>query len=280
MDIVGSRRGRGAADRTWVRSAALVPVLVFLAPGLLFPDLAEIRKRGKIRVLLVSTGRASEFFSLEPGTSPGFDRELLESFAKTQRLRIEPVVTPTMDGLIPALQAGKGDLIAGRFTDTELRRRLVDFSVEVFPTRNVVLTRKPHKPVKTVDELKTLRVGTIRGSNLAEAVMAVGVPPRNVDDSIPAGGLPDALKTGKVDAVVTLIDRAILVQRQDPDFEIGPFIGGPLSLAYAVRRGDSRLLEALNAHIHAAIQGNEWSRLVLKYFGDAAPEILRKARGK
>ena len=116
------------------------------------------------------------------------------------------------DNLIPALLQGRGDLIAGRFTVTDARLKQIAFTSEVFPSRNVVMTRKPHAPVATVEALRQEKVGTIKGSSMAEAVRAV-VPAPNVDDSFPPGGLPGALAAGKVTAVVLGIGRASCRER-------------------------------------------------------------------
>jgi ABC-type amino acid transport substrate-binding protein len=144
-------------------------------------------------------------------------------------------------------------------------------------SRNVVMTRKPHPPVATVEALRQEKVGTIKGSSMAEAVRAV-VPVANVDDSIPPGGLPGALAAGKVTAVVLGAESAIAAKRHDAEIELGTFVGPPRSLAYGVRRQDAALLQALNEYIDNVRRTPTWSRLVVEYFGDAAPEILRKAR--
>ncbi len=70
-------------------------------------DLADIKARGVLRVLVVQTDKSPEFFSLQAGQAPGFDREILESFARSQGVRFEPVVVGGWDQLIPALKAGR-----------------------------------------------------------------------------------------------------------------------------------------------------------------------------
>jgi hypothetical protein len=72
----------------------------------------------------------------------------------------------------------------------------------VFPTRHVVLTRKPHRVVESLQELRSERVGTIKGTSMAEMVRAVGMPAANVDDSFASGGLPAALKENRFTACV------------------------------------------------------------------------------
>src|SRR6185503_17065589 len=124
---------------------------------------------------------------------------------------------------IPALLEGRGDVIAGRFTVTEARQRQVAFTAEVFPTRNVVLTRRPARIVTTLAELRAEKVGTIRGTSMAEAVAAAGVPHENVVDTITTGRLPEALKSRTVSAVVLGVENAITAQRDDPAMQLGLF---------------------------------------------------------
>ena len=99
-----------------------------------------------------------------------------------------------------------------------------------------------------MEALRQEKVGTIKGSSMAEAVRAV-VPASNVDDSFPPGGLPAALVAGKVSAVVLGIESAIAAQRQDAEVELGAFVGPPRSLAYGVRKTDAALRQALNEYI-------------------------------
>jgi membrane-bound lytic murein transglycosylase F len=239
-------------------------------------DLDEVRKRGELRVLAVVDDPRDEFFTDRPGV--GLDRELLEAFASLHKLKLVVVPAPAWDRLVPMLQEGRGDVVAGRFTVTEARRRLVDFTGEIFPTRAVVVTRRPHRVVATVEELREEKVGTVNGTSLASAVSGAGVPASSVDDSVPTGGLPAALKAGKVTAIVLGIENAITERRKDPALQIGAFVGPPGSLAWAARKGDGELLAALDDYVASMRRTPTWSRLVVKYFGDEAPEILKRAR--
>jgi membrane-bound lytic murein transglycosylase F len=241
-------------------------------------DLAEVKERGILRVLRMDVRASDEFFPLNASGPPGFDREVLDGFANLHRLKVEPVTISTWDGLIPALLQGRGDVVAGRFTITEARQKQVAFTSEVFPTRNVVLTRKPGKVVTSLEELRGEKVGTIRGTSMAEAVAAAGVSAGHLVDTITTGKLPEALQTGQATAVVLGVENAITAQRDDPAMQLGLFLGPPRSLAYALRKGDTELLAALNEYIDNLRRTPTWSRLVVKYFGEAAPEILKKAR--
>ena len=183
-----------------VRSRLLLVGLLALAPAsAAAQDLDEIEKRGTLRVLAV-VAPDDEFLTDQPGR--GLDRELLEAFAQLKQLRLLVVSVDAWDGLVPALLKGRGDVIAGRFTVTEARQKQIDFTPEVFPTRSVVVTRRPHRVVATLLELRSERVGTVKGTSLADAVTAAGVPLASVDDGIATGRRPEALPSGRVTAVV------------------------------------------------------------------------------
>jgi membrane-bound lytic murein transglycosylase F len=259
-----------------MKTLALAVALLTAAP-LSAADLADVKARGTLRVIVMPLSATDEFFPLPAGARPGFDRALLDGFVALHRIKLEVVAVEGWDNLIPALLQGRGDLIAGRFTVTDTRLKQIAFTSEVFPSRNVVLTRKPHAPVATVEALREEKVGTIKGSSMAEAVRAV-VPAPNVDDSFPPGGLPGALVAGKVSAVVLGVESAIAAQRQDQEMELGTFVGPPRSLAYGVRKQDAALLQALNEYIDNVRRTPTWSRLVVEYFGASAPDILRKVR--
>lgn len=243
-------------------------------------DLEEVRARGSLRVAAVLDPNRPEFFADRPGLLPGFDRELLQGFADKNKLAIEVVPVAGWDALVPALLSNKADVAAGRLTDTASRRKSIDFTVEVFPSRLVVITRKPTAVVASAEELRREKVGTMKGTSMAEAIAALGVPRENVVDDIPAGGFVSALKAGRVTAVVWGVESAIASQKEDPELQLGTFVGSHASLAFGVRKTDPELKAALDDYVEAFRKSPAWNRLVVKYFGESAPAILKKARGE
>ncbi len=266
-----------------MRAVRAVPLAVGLfvwvaaAPAGEAKDLPEIQRQGSLRVLAVLAEEEAYFVSDSP--RGGFDWELLEGFARLHKVKLELVPVSGWDGLIPALVKGRGDVIAGGFTDTEARRKQIHFTSETFPTRSVVVTRKPTRRVATLDELKAERIGTLRGTFMYDDLLAAGIPAAKVDDSIQTGGIPQALREGKITAGVDGIEAALVAHAKAPDLQIGMFLGRPASLAYGVRKEDGRLLTALNEYVGNVRRTATWSRLAVKYFGASAPEILKKARG-
>lgn len=263
-----------------MRRALAVLALAGL-PSVAGADLAEIKASGKLRVLYVPSVASSDDFLDEKSTDrPGLDRELLEGFAALHKVKVEYVTVAEWDELAPSLVKGKGDLVAGRYSVTEGRRKMVTFTTDVFPTRHLVVTRKPTRVVTTMDELLKERIGTVRGSSMAETLSKAGVPAARIDDALRPGQQGVALVEGKVSAVVMGVENAISEQRKDPAFQLGMFLGPPASLAWATRKEDAELLKALDAYLESSRRSGAWNRLVVKYFGESALEVLKKARAR
>jgi membrane-bound lytic murein transglycosylase F len=258
-----------------MRPRAILPTLAVaaLAASAAAQDLPGIQARGTLRVLAVTS--AEETFFVAETPRGGFDWEMLEGFANLHKLSLELVPLDAWDELVPALLKDRGDLIAGGFTATDARRKQIAFTAETFPTRSVVVSRG--RKVEALADLKREKVGTIRGSSMIEDLTAAGVPAASIDAEIESGQLLAALKSGRVTAGVDGIEAALVGKRHDPSLQIGPFVGPPASLAWGVRKADARLLAALDEYIANARRTPTWNRLAVKYFGPAAPEILRNS---
>ena len=85
------------------RASSVAVVLVLASAGAQARDLAEIKKQGRLRVVAVVEEREPEFVSLKPGGAPGFDREILEGFARIQGVGLEFVLAPNWQDVLPYL---------------------------------------------------------------------------------------------------------------------------------------------------------------------------------
>jgi ABC-type amino acid transport substrate-binding protein len=241
-------------------------------------DLSAIRQRGVLRVVVrVDPAGYGLVASFKPGTPPGLDRELVEGFAALHRLKVDYV--PAGDDRIPVLLAGRGDVIIG-IIDTESRRKQVAFTVEVTPQRSVVVTHRPHPSINSVEELRrAARVGVQRDSSAAQTALAAGVARESLDDTYPS--LPamfEALRQQRVPVVVASVLNTLVERRNDADLELGPFVGRAESASWAVAPGAVELKQALDEYLTNVRRTATWSRLVVKYYGDMALEILQKSR--
>ena len=129
----------------------------------------KIQERGTIRVGM------STFVPWamrdKAGDLIGFEIDLAKEFAKDQGLEIEFVPT-AWDGIIPALLAGKFDVIIGGMTITEARQKTVDFSIP-YAQGGVQLAahKQEAKGFKTIADFNSRRVTLTarRGTTAAKA---------------------------------------------------------------------------------------------------------------
>jgi membrane-bound lytic murein transglycosylase F len=239
-------------------------------------DLPEMKDRGSLRVL-VAADEYPAWFSLVPGPDPGLERELIEGFARLHRMKLEVVAVARFEDVIPMLQRGEGDVIMG-INDTLARRKVIDFTHEVMPSRHVVVTRKPHPAVLTLQAFRAEHVGLQPGTSWAESAGAAGVPPAKVEKFSEFAAVLEALRTGKITATVMALADFTLAVRSDPALQAGIFLGAPGSAAWGVRKKDAQLLAALDTYVDSVRKTATWSRLVVKYFGEESLKVLGRAR--
>ncbi len=132
----------------------------------------------------------------------------------------------------------------------------------------------------TLEDLAGARIGTLKASFMFEDLVAAGIAPARIDDTIRTGGIPAALRAGTILAGVDGIEAALVAQTKDPSLRIDMFLGRPASLAWGVRKQDVKLHEALDQYIGNVRRTATWNRLVVRHFGSAALEILKRARGE
>jgi ABC-type amino acid transport substrate-binding protein len=248
-------------------------------------DFKDVKARGSLRVLVAANsapGLQEEFCAPEGSADRGFDLEILGGFAALHRIRVEPIAIKTWNALVPALLDGKGDVVACGFSDTTDRRKIIGFTDEVFPTRTVVVTLGPTAAVSTAAELAQHLVGLRRGTSYADELLAAGVPSSRLVYLVDSGGgdamIFPALRSGKISATVMGLENAIAARRRDPAVRVGMFLGQPGSLAFGVRKEDEELRAALSEYITNLKRTATWSRLVVKYFGEGAADLLKKVR--
>jgi ABC-type amino acid transport substrate-binding protein len=238
-------------------------------------DLKQVESRGALRVM-VSADESPAFFSFDPATKPGFEREVLEGFARLRRLKLEVVKVAQFDEVIPSIVRDHADVATG-IIDTESRRKQVSFTVEILPSRLLLVGRGPRPPRKPGD-LGGDRVGSIQGTSWADTAIAAGVSAASIDSFADMPALLAALKARRVSVIVLSLSDYVLLRRADHELRAGPFLGVPRSAAWALRREDQDLRNALNEYIENLRRTPSWGRMAVSYFGDDALALLGRAQ--
>jgi ABC-type amino acid transport substrate-binding protein len=229
-------------------------------------DLPDIKQRGVLRVVVSSTTDAL-FFSTDPG-SPGFLHEVLRGFALLHEVTLETRVSTT-EQRVGELLAGRGDVIPMTSYDADAAQ--LAFSAEVFPKVYVAVTRSPAPALRTLADLRKLKVG-IHGRNREEMLAQLGVAFTDVG---PDADVLALLRRGSLGATVVSLDSVLTAQARDPELQVGMVVGEPVSRVFGVRKGDVALLAALDGYVANTRRSGAWQRLVVKYFGPRSLDILR-----
>lgn len=254
----------------------LLAALALAACGPVHADLPEIKQRGVLRVL-VPADENPAWFALAAAEQPGFERELLEGFARLQGLKLEIHAVERWEEAIPDLIKSRGDLIAG-MNATEDRRRKIAFSAELVPSQHLVVTLKPRPVVATVAQLRAEKVAVTPGTTWSEAVAKAGVPPARIEPCPDLQACLESLRAERATATVMDVADLLLESRGEPRLQGGVRLGVPLSSAWGLRKGDTVLLRELDAYLLRLKASAKWSQVLVKYFGDDARRLLGRTK--
>ncbi|MGL4687335.1 MAG: transporter substrate-binding domain-containing protein, partial [Fusobacteriaceae bacterium] len=94
------------------------------------------------KTLYVGTNAEFEPFEyLDNGKIVGFDMELIEEVAKIIKMDVK-IENMSFDGLLPALQMKKVDVIIAGMTASEDRKKFVGFSDPYYTAKQVLIVRE------------------------------------------------------------------------------------------------------------------------------------------
>ena len=150
-----------------------------------------------------------------PGDSSQFHRVLTRRFAEQHFLDVAWVQVESWDELVPALAAGKGDLIAADVTITESRKAKVAFTVPAHRTREHIVVRKGDR-VESIRDIVGRTITIREQSSFWHAVQYArrahpGIEVRLVPENMPPERLLAGVAEGRLDmAAVNVGDRSRL----------------------------------------------------------------------
>lgn len=226
--------------------------------------LQQIKDSGKL-VLGTSADYPPFEFHLEvdgKDTIVGFDIDIANKIAAAIGVELE-IVDMKFEGLLPALTAGKIDLIVSGMTPTDERKQSVDFSVVYYDARQTMLVASDSKDVlNTIEAFAGKVIGAQKGS-IQETLAATTFTSSEVKaiDKIP--NLMMELKTGKVDGLVLAEPVAKQYAAANPDLAVnGLDLGSEGGSAVAVQKNSGAFLDLINQTIEEMISSGEMDQVI------------------
>lgn len=214
--------------------------------------------------LYVGTNAEFEPFEYREGENiVGFDIELIGEISKLINKDIE-VEDMAFDGLLPALQTKKIDLIIAGMTATEERKKFVNFSESYYKSQQAIVVNKDENGINNFDNLIGKEVGVVLGytGDIIVSEMAnVKVQRYNATSEAIM-----ALKSKKVQAVVLDYEPAKNYSAQNPELKLIETDSQSEEYAIAIRKEDTQLLNDINKALATLKENGTYEALLNKYF--------------
>lgn len=202
------------------------------------------------------------------GKIVGVEAEFAHALANRMGRRVEFVEMP-FDRLLPALNAGKIDIIMSGMSVTALRTPLAQFCMPYAVTGQALLVRSAdvwtYSYPDVIYVLKT-RIGVEKGT-IAELLARQRCPNATVTSFSSVQAAVRGLKAGNVDVVLTdapLVWR-IAAEKSSQGISGVRRLLTREDLAWAVRRGDTEMLAAGNAALLQWRQDGTLARILQDY---------------
>ena len=239
-------------------------------------DLDGIKKRGVLRVL--TRNNAVSYF-IHKGQAFGFEHELMKMVADELGVRLQMVVPPSREQLLPWLLEGRGDVIAASLTITPERKTQVRFS-RPYLFADEVLVQRAGGTVKTLADLKGRTVHVRPSSSYAQSLK--GLVDRAGAESEPStfkvADAPEDLEfeelvdqVAKGDIEFTVLDSHLFaVERAYRDDVAEGFALNPedqkVEIGFAVRPGSKKLGAYLDGFVKRKYRGLRYNMAKTRYF--------------
>ncbi|WP_072990706.1 transporter substrate-binding domain-containing protein [Clostridium cavendishii] len=232
-------------------------------------QLQKIKDSGKL-VMGTSPDFAPFESKDEKGNVVGMDVMIANEVAKDLGVKLE-IKEMDFDGLLPALQGKKLDVILSGMTPKPERKENVDFSNMYYKTDNAFVVKASEKDkYNTIEDFKGKKIGVQKGS-VQEDVTTKNVEKAQLNSLAKTGDTIMNLKSGKIDSVVLEQPVAEAYISKNPDLAIAkPVIKDEVGgYAIAMAKDSKELQEAINKTLDRL----EKDGSLKKFFEEANSEI-------
>lgn len=200
----------------------------------------------------------------------GLDMDLITAIGEDQGFEVT-FENLTFDGLVPALKAGNIDIIAaGMNKDDPERQKQVDFSDAYYESKLMVAVTEDNNTIKSVDDLTPdMKVAAQTGTTGATKTQELADEGK-IAEAVILDGLDTAmmqLLNGDVQAVINDKPVTEAYMKKQPD-KI-KMVGEPLNAenyGFAVQKGNTELLEKINAGLANIKEDGTFDKLVDEWF--------------
>ncbi|WP_308576622.1 basic amino acid ABC transporter substrate-binding protein [uncultured Fusobacterium sp.] len=223
----------------------------------------SVSAMAKDKIFVGTNAEFPPFEYLDKGEVTGFDIELVNELGKVMDADVK-VLDMSFDGLLPALQMKKVDLVIAGMTATEERKKTVSFTQPYYTASQVIIVKEGNNSIKSFDDLKGKKVAVMlgfTGDTIVSEIEGVNVERFN---AAYAGIM--ALQADKVEAVVLDSEPAKNYVKQNPGLVLAEADAEQEEYAIALRKNDKALLEKVEKALAEIKANGTYDALIKKYF--------------
>jgi membrane-bound lytic murein transglycosylase F len=228
--------------------------------------LQQIWNAGKITFITDNNAHCYFIYKDEPA---GFEYELARAFADYLMVALE-VRTPGWDEMFPQLIDGDGDIIAASLTRIPSRQRRMAFSDAYLTIRQFIIAHKDNVGLFGPEDLQGKKVHVRSGTSYQQRLQELqmeGIELQIVlHKNVPTEELIRQVAEREIELTVADTNVALLNRRYYPDAVMAFPISKRQSLGWAVRKGDTELLEVINRFLSAILENGTFEKIYAKYY--------------
>ncbi|MGL4365315.1 MAG: basic amino acid ABC transporter substrate-binding protein [Cetobacterium sp.] len=202
------------------------------------------------------------FEYLDKGEVVGFDIDLVKAIGK--KLDMEIVIKDmAFDGLIPALETNKIDIVIAGMTASDERKMAVNFSNPYYTANQVIILNDNNNDIKTFDDLNGKLVGVMLGFT-GDVVVSEMKDVKSKKYNASYAAIME-LQNNKIDAVVLDSETALNYVKNNKGLKLAETSGEPEEYAIAISKKNSELLNKINTALDELKKDGTYEILLKKH---------------
>ncbi len=231
--------------------------------------LRTIRELGRVVVI---TRNHPQYLQTYQGEAMGFEYELMKAFADYLGVGLE-MKTLGRGDMIQALNQGRGDFAAVGIVATPFRQRFVDFSDGFLSIQPRVVVRKDGPTITEFEGLTGKTIHVKKRSTHEERLHELREEGLDITVELHEGVSAEELirRVARREIEMTMADSHIAFRNRlyYPNIKVGIPVGEPLSLVWAVKKGEGTLLNAINDFFNTIKTDGTFQRVYRAYYGNS-----------
>ena len=227
--------------------------------------LDDIKQRGKLIVL--TTNLPTTYYYDRDNQLAGPEYDMTQAFANSMQLEIEYKVYDSTRAVLAALRAREGDIAAAGLTVNDNRKTEFDYGPVYQALNEYLVCHRSVKPVKDIEDLKSLEVVVAAESSYIESLKAYPEIHWTVEEKLNTAKLLERVAAKKIQCTISDSTLYSIERRYHTELQDKYTLAEESELAWMLNQGSNKLKQAINGWFKTYKKNDELTRVLDKYYG-------------